>query len=179
MLRGTGGGRRLMLCGHMDVVGALPEQFVPEVRDGRLYGRGAYDMKGGIGAMVFAAETLAALGLRLAGDLIVNTNTDEESSGAGSIACVDHGVRADAGICTEPTSGEVWVCTRGSQSVTITVEGRAGHAELRHPGWREGGPVNAIDAAEPVLAAIRDLRAEWAGRPDLAQPPGLSGTLWK
>ena len=83
-------------------------------------------MKGGIGSMVFAAETLARLGVRLGGDLVVCTNTDEESSGAGGIACVQHGVRADAGICTEPTGFEVWTCSRGSLTPVVTVEGRPG-----------------------------------------------------
>ncbi len=164
---GSGGGRSLLLNGHIDVVTPEPvdrwssDPWRAEVRDGLLYGRGACDMKGGVGAMVFAAETIAALGIGLAGDLIVNTNTDEESSGAGSLACAAHGISADAGICTESTGGQVWVCTRGSQSVRITVQGRAGHAEVPHPSWQDGGPVNAIDAAEPVLAAVRELRAEW------------------
>ena len=70
---------------------------------GMLYGRGACDMKGGIGCMVFAAEALAALGIRLAGDLVVCTVTEEESTGAGGLAAVVHGVRADAGIVLEPS----------------------------------------------------------------------------
>jgi acetylornithine deacetylase len=190
---GTGGGRSLLLNGHIDVVTPEPvdrwqsDPWRAVVRDGYLYGRGAFDMKGGVGAMVFAAEVLARLGVRLAGDLVVNTNTDEESSGAGSLACVAHGVRADAGICTEPTAGEVWVCSRGSQSVTITVEGRTGHAEIVHPPWQEGGPVNAIDAADPILAAIRALRAEWASdvarrhrhlAPDTILTTTISGGEW-
>src|SRR5581483_8079343 len=84
---GGGGGRSLVLNGHIDVVTAEPrgewtsDPFVPEVRDGNLYGRGACDMKGGIAAMTFAVETLAALDIELGGDLLVATNTDEESSG--------------------------------------------------------------------------------------------------
>ena len=166
--RGAGGGRSLVLNGHIDVVSAEPigawtsPPFEPEVRDGRLYGRGACDMKGGVAAMAFAAEVLAQLGVRLAGDLIVATNTDEESSGAGGSALVAHGLRADAGIVTEPTDFRVWIACRGSEYGVITVPGRAGHAEVRHPDWRDGGAVNAIDKSAVVIEAMAALRERWA-----------------
>jgi acetylornithine deacetylase len=107
---GTGAGRSLLLNGHIDVVPAEPRElwasdpFRADVRDGRLYGRGACDMKGGVAAMVFATEVLSALDVSLRGDLIVNTVTDEESTGAGALASVAHGVAADGGIVPEPTS---------------------------------------------------------------------------
>jgi acetylornithine deacetylase len=173
---GAGGGRSLLLNGHIDVVSGEPkgrwtsDPNTPVVRDGNLYGRGSCDMKGGVAAMVLAAETLAALGVRLGGDLLVNTITDEESSGAGGIACVAHGVRADAGIVPEPTGFEVWIACRGSVYPTITVEGRPGHAELLQPHWRDGGAVNAIEKAHVVLDAIARLREEWRTRADLQHP---------
>ena len=142
--RGAGGGRSLVFNGHIDVVSAEPRRawtsdpFVAQVRDGRLYGRGACDMKGGVAAMVFALEALAALGVRLNGDLLVATNTDEESSGAGGTALVEHGLRADAGIVTEPTGFEVWVACRGSEYGVVRVPGRPGHAEVQQPDWRHG-----------------------------------------
>ncbi len=173
---GAGGGRSLLLNGHIDVVSGEPkarwtdDPNTPVVRDGKLYGRGACDMKGGVAAMVLAAEVLARLDVRLAGDLIVNTITDEESTGAGGIASVAHGVRADAGIVPEPTAFDVWVACRGSVYPTITVEGRPGHAELLQPHWRDGGAVNAIEKAQIVLDAIRGLREEWRTRSDLQHP---------
>jgi acetylornithine deacetylase len=173
---GAGGGRSLLLNGHIDVVSGEPkarwtdDPNTPIVRDGKLYGRGACDMKGGVAAMVLAAEVLARLDVRLAGDLIVNTITDEESTGAGGIASVAHGVRADAGIVPEPTAFDVWVACRGSVYPTITVEGRPGHAELLQPHWRDGGAVNAIEKAQIVLDAIRGLREEWRTRSDLQHP---------
>jgi acetylornithine deacetylase len=176
---GSGGGRSLLLNGHIDVVSGEPKERwtsdpnTPVVRDGLLYGRGACDMKGGVAAMVLAAETLAGLDVRLAGDLLVNTITDEESTGAGGIACVAHGVRADAGIVPEPTAFEVWIACRGSVYPTITVEGRPGHAELLQPHWRDGGAVNAIEKAQIVLEAIGRLREEWRTRAD-GQHPYLS-----
>jgi acetylornithine deacetylase len=173
---GVGGGRSLLLNGHIDVVSGEPkgrwtsDPNTPVVRGGNLYGRGACDMKGGVAAMVLAAETLARLGIRLDGDLLVNTITDEESTGAGGIASVAHGVRADAGIVPEPTAFDVWIACRGSVYPTITIEGRPGHAELLQPHWRDGGAVNAIEKAQIVLDAIRGLREEWRTRADLQHP---------
>lgn len=173
---GAGTGRSLLFNGHIDVVSAEPldrwssDPFHAEIRDGNLYGRGACDMKGGVSCMVLASEVLAELGIPLLGDLLVATNTDEESSGAGGLALVLHGVEADAGIVTEPTGFDVWVACRGSSYGVVTVPGRPGHAELAQPDWREGGAVNAIEKAQIVLDAIRGLREEWAAREDLRHP---------
>jgi acetylornithine deacetylase len=82
--------------------------------------------------MVVAAETLADTGA-LRGDVVVCTNTDEESSGVGALACARRGVSADFTIVTEPSSLEVWPACRGTVYCTITVPGRAGHAEEEHP----------------------------------------------
>jgi acetylornithine deacetylase len=170
---GRGGRRSLVFNGHIDVVSAEPrdawtrDPFGAEVRDGKLYGRGSCDMKGGIAAMVLAAEALASLGVELEGDLIVATNTDEESSGAGGTALVERGLRADAGIVTEPTGFDVWVACRGSEYCEVRVPGRPGHAEVRQPHWRQGGAVNAIEKAVVVLDAIRSLREEWSRREGL------------
>jgi acetylornithine deacetylase len=184
--RGAGGGRSLVFNGHIDVVSAEPrdrwtsDPFTAEVRDGRLYGRGSCDMKGGIAAMVVAAEVLASR-VRLAGDLIVATNTDEESSGAGGTALVERGLRADAGIVTEATGFDVWVACRGSEYGVVRVPGRPGHAEVRQPGWRAGGAVNAIEKATVVIDAIRALRAAWDERDGLDHPylsrPSLLPTM--
>jgi acetylornithine deacetylase len=186
-LRGTGGGRSLVFNGHIDVVSAEPREqwtsdpFVAQLRDGNIYGRGACDMKGGIAAMVLAAEVLAELGVPLSGDLLVATNTDEESSGAGGSALVQHGIRADAGIVTEPTGFDTWIACRGSEYGVITVPGRPGHAEVRQPRWQHGGAVNAIDKAAVVLASIEALRQEWAGRREYDHPhlssPSLLATM--
>ena len=144
-LRGAGGGRSLLLNGHIDAVSAEPvgqwtsHPLRPEVRDGQLYGRGSCDMKGGIAGMLFALETVTRLGAKLAGDVVFCTDTDEESSGAGAYACAAHGVRADAGLCAEPTGFDVWVACRGGVNPTVRTVGRAGHSEMHHPHWREGG----------------------------------------
>ncbi len=173
---GAGEGRSLLFNGHIDAVSVEPVErwtshpFKAEVRDGNLYGRGSCDMKGGVAAMTFAAEVLAGLGVRLAGDLLVTTNTDEESSGAGGLALVLNGIKADAGIVTEPTGFDVWISCRGTSYAEIVVPGRPGHAEVYQPHWREGGAVNAIEKAQVVLDALRRLREEWAKRSEFRHP---------
>jgi acetylornithine deacetylase len=174
-LRGSGGGASLLLNGHIDVVPARREEgwtqdpFDPLVADGRIVGRGACDMKGGIAAMVLAAETLAEAG-GLRGDVVVCTNTDEESSGVGGLACARRGITGDYTIVTEPSSLEVWPACRGSVYCTIDVPGRAGHAEEEHPHWREGGAVNAVDKGRFLLEGVDRLRREWRTRLDLRHP---------
>ncbi len=184
---GRGGGRSLVFNGHIDAVSVEPRQawtsdpFVAEVREGKLYGRGACDMKGGVASMALAVDALAAAGVELAGDLVVATNTDEESSGAGGTALVQRGLRADAGIVTEPTGFDVWVACRGSEYAVIRVPGRPGHAEVRQPDWRQGGAVNAIEKAVVALEAIGSLRREWCKRDGLEHPflsrPNLLATM--
>jgi len=191
--RGAGSGRTLLFNGHVDVVTAEPEEswtsapFEPDVRDGLLYGRGACDMKGGVASMLLATEVLRALEVPLAGDLIVNTVTDEESTGAGSLAVAASGLRADAGIIPEPTRLTAWLGTRGSLMPQITVDGRAGHAGYPPAHWSAGGPVNAIEKLQLVLEALQRLRLEWQLRPDTRHevlepgsivPTALNGGQW-
>ncbi len=175
-VKGTGGGPRLVLNGHIDAVTPgdtarwASDPFKADVRDGYLYARGSNDMKGGIADFLFALECLHREGVRLKGDVLFCTNTDEESSGAGSLALVAHGVRGDAGLCAEPTGFDAWVACRGAFTLSITIHGRTGHAEMPMPHWREGGAVNAIDRLELVLGAIRRIREDWRGRPDYRHP---------
>ena len=186
-LAGGGGGRSLLLNGHIDVVPPGPREdwssdpWTVVERDGALYGRGVNDMKGGLASQLFALELLARAGVRLRGDVVYCANTDEESSGAGSLACVEHGVQADGGLCGEPTGFDAWVTCRGTVMPTITVEGRAGHAEMPQPDWRAGGAVNAIEKATIVLGAAEALRARWRERPDKRHwclaPPDIVPTL--
>ena len=136
-------------------------------------------MKGGVACMVLAAEVLAELGVRLAGELVVNTVTEEESTGAGGLVSA-RTLRANAAIVPELSALAVWVACRGSLLPTITVEDRAGHAGIdpRHPD--RGGAVNAIEKATYLLEAIRRLWEEWVLRPRhryLSLARELSGPL--
>ena len=167
---GGGGGRTLLFNGHIDTVGIEPrdrwqhDPFAAVVVDGVIHGRGSSDMKGGVACMVYAAETLARLGVTLPGDLVMNTVTDEESTGAGGLVTA-RTLHADAAIVPEPSGLELWIACRGSLIQRITVTGRAGHAGIapQHPDT--GGAVNAIEKMAIVLEAIRRLREEWALRP--------------
>jgi acetylornithine deacetylase len=180
---GTGGGPTLLLNGHVDCVSTEPRErwahdpHAAVVADGNVHGRGACDMKGGVACMVFAAEVLASCDVRLAGDLLVNAVTEEESTGAGGLAMARM-LRADGAIVPEPTGLDVWIACRGSLLPTVVVTGREGHAALppRHPD--AGGAVNAIEKAGVVLDAIRRLRDEWALRPPhpYLSPPGCVPT---
>lgn len=182
-LAGSGGGHSLVLNGHIDAVPPgdvsqwSSDPFRAEVRDGQLYGRGANDMKGGIAGFLFALECMHREGVTLAGDVVFCTNTDEESSGAGGLALVAHGVSGDAGMCAEPTGFDAWVACRGYLIFSVTLRGRSGHAEMPMPHWRAGGAVNAIDRLELVLGATRRLREDWRRRPDHQHPLLSPGEL--
>ncbi len=175
-LPGTGGGRSLILNGHCDVVppGLLEnwrhDPFAGEVVDGKVFGRGACDMKGGIAAMLQAIKLIHKAGVRLAGDLIVQVVPDEEMSCMGTLTCCQRGYRADAAIIPEPTDMKVLVAMRGSLYGKITVFGRAGHAEMTQPHWTEGGAVNAISKAAKVIEGLETLSRQWSTRPDKQHP---------
>jgi acetylornithine deacetylase len=170
--QGSGGGRSLILNGHYDVVppGLVQnwshEPFGAELDGGRIYGRGTIDMKGGIAAMLQALRYIQQAGMDLAGDLVVQTVPDEESTCMGTLACCQRGYRADAALVPEPTDLNVLVAVRGSLYGTITVPGRAGHAEMTQPHWTEGGAVNAITKAVKVLRGLGELADDWRTRPD-------------
>jgi len=170
--KGAGGGRSLILNGHYDVVppGMVEnwhhDPFGGEVVEGRVYGRGTCDMKGGIAAMLWAVRCLQEAGIELAGDLTIETVPDEESSCMGTLSCCQRGYTADAAIIPETTDMKVLVAMRGSLYGKIRVVGRAGHAELSQPHWSEGGAVSAISKAMKVVAALEDLTEQWRTRPD-------------
>ena len=179
-LRGAGGGRSLIVNGHIDVVspGDLDRwtspPFAAEVRDGRIYGRGAVDMKGGVAAALFALRALREIGLRLAGDVIFEVVPDEETCAMGTVAAIERGYRADAGLVPEPTMLNLWVATRGLLHGSFRVPGRSAHAEVNQPDWRDGGGVNAIEHALPLIGALGELSDAWSGRADKRHP--LLGT---
>ena len=127
LLRGTGGGNSLMLYAHMDTVGidGMAEPLSGEVRNGRLYGRGSYDMKGGLAACLLAAQTLARE-TRLAGDIVVAAVSDEETESIGMQEVLRH-ITTDAAIVTEPTELDICLAHKGFAWIEVVTHGRAAH----------------------------------------------------
>jgi acetylornithine deacetylase len=159
-LEGRSKGRSLMFCGHTDTVGVtgMTDPFTPIERGGRLYGRGAQDMKGGVAAMMSAAAAIAARGGLASGQLIVAAVVDEEHSSIGADALVSHW-RADAGIVTEPTDLAIAIGHKGFAWVDVTVEGKAAH------GSRPGEGQDAILRMGRVLHRLEALDAALQAKP--------------
>jgi acetylornithine deacetylase len=174
-LPGSGGGRSLMLYAHLDTVGVegMERPFQPEVRDGRLYGRGAYDMKAGLASCVAVARALATgarlPGGRLAGDVAVVAAADEETESAGMQAVLRE-TRTDAAIVTEPTDLEICLAHKGFAWVRVTTHGRAAHGSR----FEEG--VDANLRMGRLLARLEALERELVQRRPthpLTGPPSL------
>jgi acetylornithine deacetylase len=154
----TGGtGRSLMLCGHVDTVGVgeMSDPLTPVIDGGRLYGRGAYDMKAGLAAALIACREASRLGLP--GDVIVAAVADEEHSSIGVQEILRH-TTADAAIVTEPTELTVATAHRGFVWTEITIVGKAAHGSRPHLGR------DAILQAGPILVSLADLNKQLRGR---------------
>ena len=172
---GTGGGRSLMWNGHLDTVGVddMEHPFDPRIEGGRLYGRGAYDMKGSIAACLAGAKALGDAGVELAGDLVVAGVADEEVASLGTSAVIER-APTDGAIVTEPTELAVCIAHKGFAWIEIEAEGRAAH------GSRPDLGVDANLALGRALAEVAGLERELAGRPPHPRvgPPSLHvGTL--
>jgi acetylornithine deacetylase len=160
VLRGTGGGRSLILNSHIDVVpeGDI-EQWKEEpysgiVKDGKLYGRGSSDMKGGAVSFLLALEAIQSLGISLKGDVIFQSVIEEESGGAGTLATILRGYKADGAIITEPTNMKLFTKQQGSIWFRLTVKGKSAHGGTRYEG------VSALEKMQKVLDRLQELEAE-------------------
>jgi len=160
ILRGTKGpnsGRDLILNGHTDVVPADAmriEPFIPKVEAGRVYGRGASDMKCGLATMVMAAECLVEAKLDLEGDLILAFVADEEYSSLGTEHFLRQGYRADGAIVLEPSQEELIYTHKGFAWIKVKVNGKAAH------GSRPEDGINAISKAAKLIAEVDARSAE-------------------
>ena len=154
---GTGKGRDLILNGHMDVVpigNAALWKYPPwdgVVEEGKLYGRGACDMKAGLTAGVFAMQALRQLGFAPAGDVLFESVIGEESGGVGTLTTIVRGFSADAAVIMEPTRLRVCPIHSGALSFRLRVSGRAIHASMKRFG------VSAIEKFQTIFLALEEL----------------------
>lgn len=157
VLKGTGGGRSLLLNGHIDVVpeGDLKQwehqPYSGKIMDGKLYGRGATDMKGGNVSILLALSALRALGIPLKGDVIFQSVIEEESGGAGTLAAILRGYKADAALIPEPTNMKIFPKQQGSMWFRLYVKGLSAHGGTRYEG------VSAIEKSMLVVEHVREL----------------------
>ncbi|HUL74371.1 MAG TPA: M20/M25/M40 family metallo-hydrolase [Vicinamibacterales bacterium] len=165
VLDGRTTGPSLMFCGHLDTVGVegMTTPFVPRVEDGRLYARGAQDMKGGVASMIAAAAILARSWTR--GTLIVAAVVDEEYESLGAEALV-RDWHADAAIITEPTDLRLAIGHKGFAWLEIVTHGRAAHGSRPEDGR------DAIARMGRVLGALEGRDRELRARP----PAPFQGT---
>lgn len=158
---GGGQGRSLTLCGHIDVVPVDEDEWTykawePVVDNGRLYGRGSYDMLSGIAALLVTYDSLDELGIELAGDLMIQTTIEEETGGiGGALSALERGYQPDAAISGEPWElPDIGIASGGTMNFQITVPGKSAHAAFGFEG------VNAIGKAVKIYEALDELDQE-------------------
>ncbi len=177
-LEGRAPGPHLVLCGHTDTVplnqGSPGHGFSGQVHDGRLFGRGAVDMKGAIAAMAAALVGLRRTGLLAAGRVTLAAVIDEETESLGAEHLIHSGFTADGAIVGEPTMNEICIGHKGLEWLEIVFSGKAAHGGTPTAG------INAIDAAASFVQRVRtSLLPEFAARADaLLGPPTINfGTI--
>jgi acetylornithine deacetylase/succinyl-diaminopimelate desuccinylase family protein len=159
----------LILCGHIDVVPVgeiirwTVEPFCGDIKGGKLYGRGAVDMKSGVAACIAAARAIHRCGIDLAGRLSIHSVVDEEAGGFGAMDIVKRGLLASAAIVAEPSWGDVQPAEGGLEWARVIIRGRTAHSAWRYneiyPQRQEYGRlepgVNAIEMAARFIEALR------------------------
>jgi acetylornithine deacetylase/succinyl-diaminopimelate desuccinylase family protein len=148
------GKRTLFFHGHFDVVPAFErDQFKPRISNGRLYGRGASDMKSGLTSMLYAVKAIQMFNAKINGKICLTFVPDEETGGIlGSNYLSQIGLLGKDGVgmlLPEPTSGVVWSANRGAISLEITVKGKAAHV---------GNQYQGVNAFEKMLIVVRELQ---------------------
>ena len=179
ILKGSGGGKSLILNGHIDTVPfgdpklwSGNDPISGKVVNNKLYGRGSTDMKGGIVSMIKALEAITKSGIKLKGDVIIQSVVGEEtmSHDIGTSAVTNAGYKADAAIVTEPTDPptklSVSPITIGVLWFGIEIEGKPTHCTVRDELIRAGGGgdeigVNAIEKGIKIVGALQELEQEW------------------
>jgi acetylornithine deacetylase len=159
-LKGTGGGRSLLLNGHTDVIpvgngeGWSDNPWSAKIENGRIYGRGSCDMKSGVASHVLAVQYLKELGLTPKGDVMINIVIDEEVSGHGTLDTVIRGYKADAGISGETSDLFVQPACIGRIWFQIDVQGKPAGIQQRYQG------ISAIELGNKIVRAVQELEDE-------------------
>ncbi len=164
--RGNGSGKSLMLNGHIDTVslGSYDGNGLdPVIKDGKMFGRGSFDMKGGIAAMMVAAKQAKLMGHR--GDLLVACVADEEAASFGTEEVLEH-FKSDAGLVIEPSYLQVTMSHKGFAWFDVIIHGRAAHGSRPELG------IDAIAKAGHFLVALEEYAATLAGKLDPILGPG-------
>ncbi len=172
-IQGRAPGPHLIFDGHLDVVpagdGWTSDPYTPLIRDGRLFGRGAADMKGGLAAMIAAAEAVLRAEIPLSGSLTLAIVADEEEGNGGTRHLVDSGLRGTWAIVPEPTELLPVIAHKGSANLRVHVRGVAAHASTPEQG------VNAVDQAAALIGGLRELNVRLKQRRhDLLGHPTLT-----
>jgi acetylornithine deacetylase/succinyl-diaminopimelate desuccinylase family protein len=171
-LAGSGGGRSLAFNGHLDVVPVgdrsswSEDPFGGALSGGRLYGRGAADMKGGVAAALWATKVALEQGFRPRGDIVFHLVSDEEVVGNGTREIVERTDPCDVTLSVEPTELRLCAAEGGLVHFRIEVEGVEAHASTRylsvHAGGNGGGGVNAVEKTVKIIVALQELERQWA-----------------
>ncbi|WP_342389363.1 ArgE/DapE family deacylase [Salinicoccus bachuensis] len=162
--KSEGDGKSLILQAHIDVVDAGPEShweghaYTPRIKDGRMYGRGVLDMKGGLAANIFALKALEAAGVSLGGDVQIQTVIEEEVTGNGALALLEAGYTADGALIPEPTQHRILTSQVGVIYLRVTVKGAGAHVE------RAEQAQNAVMKAYKVIEALEGYREHINGQ---------------
>jgi acetylornithine deacetylase/succinyl-diaminopimelate desuccinylase len=151
-LRGSGGGRSLLLTGHTDTVPpfGMESPFEIRIENDAMYGRGTVDMKGALACMAVSMAAIRRAGITLPGDLWFAGVIDEESSSRGMRALIDRGFTADAAVVGEPTGLRMCTCHKGVEWFELIFHGRAVHAARQEEG------VNAIQKAARCIMEMEE-----------------------
>jgi len=166
ILHGSGGGKTLMLNGHLDTVGVagMDDPFTPRLKDGKLYGRGAYDMKGGLSSMLLASKLVKQNAPKLRGDLIVTGVVDEEFASVGTEEVAKE-YHADGGIVLEASDLDIGVAHKGFAWIDVETFGKAAHGSMPDLG------IDAILSMGEFLTKIEELE----GRLSHSKPHPMLG----
>jgi len=171
-LKGSGGGKSLMLNAHYDTVGVegMDDPFSAAVRDGKMFGRGSYDMKGSLAAQMAAVKAIA--GAKLRGDVVIAAVADEEYGSLGTMDLIKH-VKTDAAIVTEPTAVQICLAHKGYLWIEVETKGRAAHGSRFEQG------IDANMRMGRFLAELDHLEQALRARPPhpLVGPPSLHAAM--